>query len=97
VVVDPSLRGEILLQPVLIRFTPDGLMEIQLQGKNRTRYARNLQYRVDWTDRDNYTLSTILSRWNDLPVRGNETFTIKAIAPEDRAVNFVITIRKDPS
>lgn len=55
---------------------------------------RNLEYKIDWIDRDGFVIKTILSRWTMFPAYGSSTFSFAGVAPKTTASDFRITIRK---
>ena len=85
---------EITVTQVVTRINLSDLMEVQVNGESRALGFSNLEYKVDWIDRDGFTLKTIMSRWTTFPAYKGTTFNFNAIAPSDKAINFRITIRK---
>ena len=55
---------------------------------------RNLEYKIDWIDRDGFVIKTILSRWTQFPAYASSTFSFAGVAPKTSASDFRITIRK---
>ncbi|MCP4114683.1 MAG: YcfL family protein [Desulfobacteraceae bacterium] len=93
-VVGPLIKPEIKVTGVATRINSGGFMEVQVTGTNKASGYRNLEYKIDWIDRDGFTIKTILSRWTMFPAYASSTFNFAAVAPKDSASDFRITIRK---
>jgi len=94
-VVDNSISGDIDVLSVNERIqASSGLKEIQLHGENDTDEYIKLRYRIEWKDKDGFSVESLQSSWRELPVYKNAEFNIRAIAPSKEAVKYMIYINK---
>ncbi|HFU74079.1 MAG TPA: DUF1425 domain-containing protein [Helicobacteraceae bacterium] len=94
-VVDNSIEGDIKVLSVNERIQEGGdLKEIQLHGENQTDAYIKLRYRVEWKDKDGFSVESLQSSWRELPVYKNADFNIRLIAPSPKAVKYMIFINK---
>lgn len=93
-VVDEAIAGNVKIIKESSRILPpDGLMEVMILGENKSDGYLKLQYRIIWFDKEGFQIDTMLSKWIDFPVYENQTFTIKATAPNARASDYQLFIR----
>ena len=94
-VVDNSVGSDVKVLSVNERIQESsGLKEIQLHGENDTDEYMKLRYRIEWKDKDGFTVDSLQSSWRELPVYKNAEFNIRAIAPSAEAVKYMIYINK---
>lgn len=94
-VVDNSIDGDINVIAVNERIQEGSdLKEIQLQGENETDEYIKLRYRVEWKDKDGFSVESLQSSWRELPVYKNAEFNIRLVAPSPKAVKYMIYINK---
>jgi uncharacterized protein YcfL len=93
-VVGPLIRSEIKATGLTTRINSGNFMEVQVTGVNKASGYRNLEYKIDWIDRDGFAIKTILSRWTMFPAYASSTFSFAGVAPKTSASDFRITIRK---
>jgi len=98
VLKDPRVRvisaHEIKVTQVATRINSADFMEVQVNGKTSALGFTDLEYKVEWIDRDGFILKTIMSEWTSFPAYKGTPFNFNAIAPSDKAADFRITIRK---
>jgi len=92
--VDNSIERYIEVSKVNKRTINDGLIEIQIIGKNKTDEYRNFRYRVVWEDKDGFKIPSLSSTWIDFPAYKNAKFRIDVIAPNAKATQYQIYIDK---
>jgi len=88
------IRSEIKVTELTTRFNSGGFLEVQVTGINKASGYRDLEYKIDWIDRDGFVIKTILSRWTAFPAYANATFSLTGVAPKTSTSDFRITIRK---
>ena len=93
-VVGALIRPEIKVTGLNTRINSGNFMEVQVTGVNKASGYRNLEYKIDWIDRDGFAIKTILSRWTMFPAYASSTFSFAGVAPKTSASDFRITIRK---
>lgn len=71
-----------------------GLMELHISGYNRSFGTKRFRYRVEWLDETGFQISTHTSTWLQASSMGKSPFNIKAVAPNDKAVNFRMDTKK---
>lgn len=92
--VDNSIKRYIEVSKVNKRTINDGLLEIQIIGKNKSNEYRNFRYRVVWEDKDGFEIPSLSSKWTDFPAYKNAIFRINVIAPNAKATEYQIYINK---
>lgn len=93
-VIDSVLEGNILISNVVSVPNKGGFLEVQVTGENQTRFYKNLEYKIEWLDRNGFAIPTILSRWTSFPAYKRSDFRFKAVAPKTAAADFRILIRQ---
>jgi uncharacterized protein YcfL len=71
-----------------------GLLELQVEGYNKSYRTKRFRYRVEWLDENNFVIDTKTSVWLPMSAMGRSPFNIKAVAPKPEAVNFKMDTRK---
>jgi len=92
--IDYSTRCDIVLTGMASEITRSGLLEVRVNGFNTSHSYRRLEYLVEWYDTNNMKIDTIMSQWTKAPAFQESSFTLQAIAPNERACDFRILIRK---
>lgn len=93
-VIDNFLKADILITEASSILNSSGFIEVQVTGINKTAFYKQLEYRVEWLDRNGLKISTIMSRWTTFPAYENSEFRFKAVAPKTTASDYRILIRK---
>jgi len=92
-----AVVGEgIVIQNVSQRVTPQGFLEVQVQGLNQSHGIRRFDYQVEWLDAGGMVIPTKTSVWQPVSVQPKSPFAIRAIAPRTEAVDFRINTRTQP-
>jgi uncharacterized protein YcfL len=89
---DGSLARKIGIIEVREGMTEGDLRRVQVELVNRTRSAMNVNYRFDWYDVNGMAVDTPLSIWKPVQVQGGQPFSIAAVAPHPRAVDFRVML-----
>jgi len=90
-----ALIGEgIEITEAVTRINKAGLLELQINGYNRSYKTRRFKYRVEWLDKDGLLIQTKTSVWLRMSAMGKSPFSFKVVAPRPEAVNFRMDTRK---
>ncbi|UCG58343.1 MAG: YcfL family protein [Phycisphaerales bacterium] len=71
-----------------------GLLELQVQGYNRSHRTKRFRYRVEWLDESGLLVTTKTSVWLRMSAMGKSPFIFKVVAPRPEAVDFRLDTRK---
>ena len=71
-----------------------GILELHVEGVNKSHRTKKFRYRVEWLDEDGLLIETKTSVWLPYSAMGNSPFSFKAVAPRPNAVDFRIDTRK---
>lgn len=71
-----------------------GLLELHVEGFNKSYRTNRFRYRVEWLDEDGLLIDTKTSVWLPMSAMGNSPFSFKTVAPRPQAVNFRMDTRK---
>jgi len=93
--VDNSIERQIEIKDVKKRVRDDGLIEIQVDGINKTDEYMLFKYRVVWQDDDGFEIKSLGSNWADFSAYKNANFRINIISPNKKAVDYQLFINKD--
>ena len=75
------------------RIKDDGLTEIEVIFKNYTDSNEKIAYKVDWFDKDGFSIDTIMSKWKVIEVEANRNMVIHAISPSIKATEYKIRMQ----
>jgi len=90
-----ALIGEgIEITEAVTRINKAGLLELHINGYNRSYKTRRFKYRVEWLDKDGLLIQTKTSVWLRMSAMGKSPFSFKVVAPTPEAVNFRMDTRK---
>jgi len=90
-----DLLGEgIEITNAITRRNDAGLLELHVEGFNKSYRTKRFRYRVEWLDEAGLLIDTKTSVWLPMSAMGNSPFTFKAVAPRPQAVNFRMDTRK---
>jgi uncharacterized protein YcfL len=71
-----------------------GLLELYVEGFNKSYRTKRFRYRVEWLNEGGVLIDTKTSVWLPMSAMGNSPFSFKAVAPRPQAVNFRMDTRK---
>jgi uncharacterized protein YcfL len=71
-----------------------GLLEVQVNGVNKSYDTRRFRYRMEWLDETGGLIETKTSVWLPMSAMGKQPFSFKVVAPRPEAVNFRMDTRK---
>lgn len=71
----------------------NGLLEVQLNGLNKSARDLQLHYKLDWLDAEGFQVSTPNSAWLAKKVSGKEPFQITALAQSPKIQDFRLFIK----
>lgn len=90
-----AIIGEgIEIERVVTTTNKSGLMEVHVQGYNRSVKTKRFEYFVEWMDRDGLVVETTTSTWLPVSAKRKSSFSFKSVAPNRNAVDFKINTRK---
>jgi uncharacterized protein YcfL len=90
-----ALIGEgIVVNKATARRNEAGLLEVQVDGVNKSYDTRRFRYRVEWLDETGALIETKTSVWLPMSAMGKQPFSFKVVAPRPEAVNFRMDTRK---
>lgn len=90
-----ALIGEgIEITQAVTRRNNAGLLELHVNGFNRSYQTRRFKYRVEWLDKDGLLIQTKTSVWLRTSAMGKSPFSFKVVAPTPAAVNFRMDTKK---
>jgi uncharacterized protein YcfL len=90
-----ALIGEgIEITEAVTRTNEAGLLELHVNGFNRSQHTKRFKYRVEWLDKDGLLIQTKTSVWLRMSAIGKSPFSFKVVAPTPDAVNFRMDTKK---
>lgn len=90
-----TLIGEgIEITEAIIRRNETGILELYVNGFNRSQHTKRFKYRVEWLDKDGLLIQTKTSVWLRMSAMGKSPFSFKVVAPKQEAVNFRMDTKK---
>lgn len=92
VVLDDKFYDDFKLLNVASRKNTDGFTEIEAMFANTKTKNIKVAYRIDWFDKDNFLVDTIMSRWKVINVDSLRNFVIRGVSPSIKAVNYQVRI-----
>jgi len=69
-------------------------LELHVSGYNRSYKTKRFRYRVEWLDESGLLIQSKTSVWLPASAMGKSPFSLKAVAPRPKAVNFRMDTRK---
>ena len=69
------------------------ILELQVEGYNKSFDTQRFQYKVEWLDAEGFKIDSKASVWRNKAVTGKSNFTISATAPNANAVDFRMNTR----
>ena len=90
-----ALIGEgIEITEAVTRRNKAGLLELYVNGHNRSYQTKRFKYRVEWLDENGLLIQTKTSVWLRTSAMGKSPFSFKVVAPTPKAVNFRMDTKK---
>jgi hypothetical protein len=74
--------------------TPEGFLEVQVSGVNKSQYKKIFEYRPEWLDANGMLIDTVMSKWQTMSVMPESGFQFKVTAPTADANDYRINTRK---
>ncbi len=96
ITIDPSLAGALRVLKVQSATGAEGYLKIQVDVENRSAAPRRFSYSIDWLDANGSLLPQLSNGFLKWMLRGRETSSIAATAPDSLAKDFRITFRGPP-
>ncbi len=91
-----ALLGEgIDITEVIEAKTPEGYLDVQMRGYNKSQGTKRFDYRVEWLDSNGMVIPTKTSVWVPVSAMRKSEVTFRFIAPRKEAVDFKIATRKN--
>ncbi len=75
------------------RVSPQGFLEVQVEGMNHAKVRKVFDYRVEWKDKDGMVLDTVMTHWISKSVMPRSAFSFRVIAPNPQATDYRINTR----
>lgn len=73
--------------------TPEGFLEVQVSGVNKSQFKKIFEYRTDWLDTNGMLIDTEVSKWTTMSVMPRSSFQFKVTAPIADANDYRINTR----
>ena len=90
-----ALIGEgIGITQAVTRRNDAGLLELHVNGYNRSYQTKRFRYRVEWLDNEGFVIESKTSVWLRMSAMGKSPFSFTVVAPRPEAVNFRMDTRK---
>jgi len=80
---------------IIERRSPEGFLELQVDGHNNSVKKKMFDYRVEWLDANGMTIDSIMTKWRTVSAMPKSSFGFKAIAPNPGAVDYRINTRQN--
>jgi len=93
VVRDQGLDRTIMIQSVNQSTVSGDMLKVQVNLRNTSRYGKTLRYTFEWYDLDGMQVTSATDVWKVRNIIGGESFSISAVAPNPRAVDFRLKLR----
>jgi len=92
IVTDQSLNNKVRVQNMSFMVGEGGLLKIQLEVQNLTRRRQSFSYRIEWFDEKGMIIVLPTQSAISRTLEGQETASITATAPNERARDFRIKL-----
>jgi len=90
-----ALIGEkIEVTQVTMKRNDAGLLELHVNGHNRSYDTKRFRYRVEWLDENGLLIQSKTSVWLPMSAMGKSPFSLKVVAPTPKATNFRMDTKK---
>ncbi len=91
---DPKL-GDVARVTRVNKAKADDLLRVQVDVLNTTNYPHRINYRFTWLDDAGQTIDTPLSAWRQQVIQGQQTFSLKGVAPDARVTDVRVEMLRD--
>ena len=88
VITDPKLNVRAQIQSVNETITLDGFVKIQVEIRNATKRAKQLEYLFEWFDEHGNLVPSTSARFQMREILGGETIFLTSISPTRTAKDF---------
>ena len=89
------LIGEgIEIDEAVLMTNDTGFLELHINGHNRSYNTKRFRYKIEWLDADGLMIETKASTWLPASATGKSSFSLKAVAPREEAVDFRMDTKK---
>lgn len=90
-----ALMGEgIEVDEAILTRNKAGLLELHINGHNRSYSTKRFRYKVEWLDSNGLVIETKTSVWLRASAMGKSPFSLKVVAPRTDAADFRMDTRK---
>ncbi len=90
-----ALVGEsIEITQAITKRNETGFLELYVNGYNRSYQTKRFRYRVEWLDENGLLIQSKTSVWLPMSAMGKSPFSLKAVAPTPKAMNFRMDTKK---
>ena len=90
-----ALIGEkIEITQAITKRNDTGFLELHVNGYNRSYQTKRFRYRVEWLDESGLLIQSKTSVWLPMSAMGKSPFSLKAVAPTQKAANFRMDTKK---
>ncbi|WP_228568812.1 DUF1425 domain-containing protein [Campylobacter sputorum] len=70
----------------------DGLTEIEAVFVNMADKNIKIAYKIDWFDKDNFLVDTLMSKWEIVNVESMKNLVIRGVSPSTKAMNYQVRV-----
>ncbi len=95
IVISALLGQGVEITEVIEARTPEGYLDVQMRGYNKSQGTKRFDYRVEWLDSNGMVIPTKTSVWVPVSAIRKSEVTFRFIAPRKEAVDFRIATRKN--
>ena len=96
IVGDPDFHDviQIELTEVRMRFTDLGFLEAQATLVNLSSGTVRFEYMYKWFDKDGFEIEASAKHWTPDQIYGRDRLPIQGVAPDTRAQDFKVSVRR---
>ena len=87
-VTDRTLGNRVSIVGVNTAMTPGGLLKVQVELLNKTRWRQGFSYHFEWFDENGMKLSTLTPAEIPSVIQGRESMFISSVAPTPAVKDF---------
>ena len=91
--VTSPFKWDVSIVAISNRLNRGGLEEMQVEIFNKESKTRRGEYKVQWFDEAGFEIKSNMSIWKFCSVNGNSSYPISAVAPSQKAKDFILNIR----
>lgn len=92
---NPALAKQLYISDIKSR-TSNNLLEVNLTLTSTYKKSQQLQYQLQWFDKQGFAIETGKSAWKPLELHGMQTATVAGLAPTTQVDTFSIYVREVP-